>query len=399
MSRVTHGKVHGVEIPTRFIDDGRARGTHGERVDRLAPYLMRTDPLADAVVAAFDELRPGEGFAQIEAALAHGIDRIESPHPTIVALFREVDRIPPWVDFTTIDRAGELLLRAGAFGGLILGLQSLPHGYASPGGNKPLALSGRLVEQAPRRLSETSRFLHAVCLPGGIRRDAEGFAICVKVRVMHARVRRLLRQSGKWQTRAWGEPINQHDMVATTMLFSIVLLDGLRKLGFHVTPVESQRYVQLWRYVGWLLGTDYELLFATEAEGLKLADLIMRTQGPPDADSRALTKALLESGRAGAMSAHERKLTERMAPFAFALSRFLLGRELADSLEIPRSRLEPLMPVLRSAVSLFDSARSRLSMLDAFAVQVGSRYWEDVVTRGLGERAIDFAPPVALRPA
>lgn len=360
---------------------------------------MRTDPLADAVVEAFDEIGARRAFSQIEAATENGIARVKDAHPAIVALFREVERLPPWVDFGVIDRAGELLLRSGAFGGLILGLQSLPYGYASPAGNKPLAFSGRLTEQAPRRLSETSRFVHAVCLPGGMRRGAEGYSICVKVRIMHAQVRRLLWRSGKWNAEQWGEPINQHDMVATTMLFSLVVLDGLRKLGFRVKANEAQRYIQLWRYVGWLLGTDYELLFATESEGLKLADLIMKTQAPPDDDSRALTKALFESGKRGARSPQERKRAERMAPVAFAMSRYLLGAELGDQLAIPRSRLERLMPVLRLAIRTFDGARSRMHLLDMAAVILGSRYWEDVVNRGLGPRGTDFAPPVALGPA
>lgn len=385
--------------PTRFIDDGRARSAHGERVDRLAPYLMQTDPLADAAVAAFDELKPGEGFAQLERALAVGIRRVPDAHPAIAALFREVERVPLWVDFGVVDRAGELLLRSGAFGGLILGLQSLPHGYASPGGNKPLAISGRLTEQAPRRLSETSRFVHAVCLPGGLRRGGEGFSICVKVRVMHARVRRLLWQSGRWDRDAWGEPINQHDMVATSMLFSLVVLDGLRKLGFRVTPIEAQRYVHLWRYVAWLLGTDVELLFATEAEGLKLADLIMKTQGPPDEDSRALTKALFESGKRNAKGERDRKRAERMAPVAHAIARHLLGGELADALGVPKSRLVRAVPALRFLIRAFDGARGRVHLLDMAAVQIGSRYWEDVVARGLGAHPADFAPPGALRPA
>jgi ER-bound oxygenase mpaB/B'/Rubber oxygenase, catalytic domain len=360
---------------------------------------MRTDPLADAAVAAFDELPQGGGFAQIEHALAHPSRSRSAMHPAIAALMCEVERVPAWVDFNTIDRAGELLLRAGAFGGLILGLQALPWGYASPAGNKPLALSGRLVEQAPRRLSETSRFVHAVCLPGGLRREADGFAICVKVRIMHARVRRLLWRSGKWKREVWGEPINQHDMAATTMLFSLVVLDGMRKLGFHVTDAEAQRYVQLWRYVGFLLGTDYELLYGTEAEGLKLADLIMQMQGPPDDDGRALTKALLEAGRRGARDPRERQRATRMAPFAYSLSRYLLGREMADSLGIPRSRLDPLMPLLRTSIRLFDGARARLRLVDALAVQLGSQYWEGVIAHGLGERPADFVPPAVLRSA
>ena len=348
-----------MERPARFIDDGRARSTHGERVDRFAPYLLRTDPLADAV-AAIDDVG-----SQIDDALSRGVARVPDVHPAVAALFREVERVPVWVDFGAIDRAGELLFRAGAFGGLVLGLQSLPYGYASPGGNKPLALSGRLVEQAPRRLAETSRFVHAVCMPGGMRRGASGLAECVRVRVMHARIRRALWASGKWNRDAWGEPINQHDMVATNLLFSIVVLDGLRKLGFHVSAVEAQRYVQLWRYVGYVLGTDPDVAFATEAEGLKLADLIMKTQGPPDDDSRALTKALFDSGRG-------------RVRVAYAISRYLLGAELADALAIPSTRLANAMPAVRLVVRAFDGVRARVHLLDAAAVQLGSRYWEQV---------------------
>jgi len=369
---------------------------HGARVDRMASYLLRTDPLADAAVEAFDALAVGVGFSQLERAIVRGVDDVRDAHPAIVALMRQVERVPPWVDFATVDRAGEVLLRAGAFGGLILGLQSLPYGYASPGGNKPLAFSGRLTEQAPRRLSETSRFVHAVCSPGGLRRRGDAFGICVKVRVMHARVRRLLWRSGKWDRDAWGEPINQHDMLATTMLFSLVVLDGLRKLGFRVSDAEAQRYVHLWRYVGWLLGTDEDLLFATEAEGLRLADLIMKTQGPPDEDSRALTKALFEAGERGAKTEEDRRHVERMTPVVYALAHHLLGRELADALGVPRSRLAPFMPALRLAIRALDGVRERVHVLDLAAVQIGARYWEDVVERGLGARGADFAPPRAL---
>ncbi len=383
-------------IPTRFLATTAARAAHGDRVDRLAPYLLRTDPLADAVVSAFDEMPPGAGWRQVEAALARGVASVPDAHPAVRALFEAVERVPPWVDWGTLDRGGEVLLRAGYFGGLILGLQSLPYGYASPGGNKPLAMSGRLMEQAPRRLTETGRFVHAVCLPGGMRRGADGFCIAVRVRLVHAHVRRLLEDSGRWDADAWGAPINQHDMVATTMLFSLVVLAGLRKLGFRVTVAEAQRYVQLWRYVGSVLGVDPELLPPTEQDGLKLADLIVRTQGEPDADSRALTAALMEVGRRRARTDAERRRAARMAPVARGISRRLLGAELADKLGIPRSRLTPLFPALRGVIAAVERVRSLSSLLDAYAVQLGTRYWEDMLERGLAGVPADFRPPSSL---
>ena len=357
---------------------------------------MRTDPLADAAVAAFDEMPPGAGFEQVQRAASRGIAAVPEAHPAIAALMRAVERVPPWVDWAAIDRGGEVLLRSGAFGGMVLGVQALPYGYAAPAGNKPLTLSGRLMEQAPRRLSETARFVHAVCMPSGLRRGADGYVTCIKVRVMHAQVRRLLWESGKWQRDEWGEPINQHDMVATTLLFSGVVLDGLRKLGFRISAAESQRYMHLWRYVGWLLGTDLELLPVTEADALKLGDLIMRTQERPDDDSRALTRALFDAGQRGAHSERERARAAKMQPIAIALSRALLGSELADELGIARTRLVHLVPVLRAAVRLVEGVRSRVHLFDSVALSVGSHYWTEVVERGLGDEPAEYAPPQAL---
>jgi hypothetical protein len=384
-------------IPSRYIDSPRARAEHGDRIDRLAPWLLRVDPLADDVVRdVMKALPPGRGWAQIERVLANGIANVPDAHPSVRALFESVEQVPAWVDWKTIDRAGALLLRTGYFGGLVLGIQSLPYGYASPGGNKPLAFSGRLREQAPRRLTETARFVHTVCLPGELRPHRQGFAITIKVRLMHAQVRRLLWDSGKWNREAWGEPINQHDMAATTMLFSIVVLDGIRKLGFRVTRDEAEDYVQLWRYVGWLLGSANELLPTSEREAHRLADLIMATQAPPDEDARALTKALLDSGRQAARNDEELKQYERLKYFTRAVSWRLLGEDLASSLGVPRSPAEPLFPVLRGIIGAAERVREVSPRLRAFAVRQGDVYWQRLIDEGLRGKPVDFHPPTKL---
>lgn len=389
-----------MKIPTRYVDSSEARREHGDRVDRLAPWLLRVDPLADDVVR--DVLKgqaPGRGWAQVERALEHGIDGVRDAPPALRALFDTVERAPTWVDWKTIDRAGALLLRTGYWGGLVLGIQSLPYGYASPGGNKPLAFSGRLREQAPRRLTETARFVHSVCLPGELRPRREGFAITIKVRLMHAQVRRLLWDSGRWNTEAWGEPINQHDMAATTMLFSIVVLDGIRKLGFRVTPEEGEDYVQLWRYVGWLMGCADELLPTSERDAHRLAHLIMTTQAPPDEDARALTKALMESGRQAAQTPEELKQFERLKYFTRAVSWRLLGDELAGKLGVPRSPLEPLFPVLRGVIGATERVRELSPRLRAFAVRQGDVYWQRLIEQGLRGKPVEFHPPTKLATA
>ena len=359
---------------------------------------MRTDPLADDFISATKELPPGVAWRQLDRALTMGVDDVPNVHPALVALMRSVERVPPWVDWRVLDKGGEVLLRAGYFGGLVLGVLSLPYGYASPGGNKPLAFSGRLTQQAPRRLGETGRFVQAVAMPGGLHRASDGFAITLKVRLMHAKVRRLLWDSGKWNARAWGEPINQHDMVATTMLFSITVIDGLRKLGFRIDKREADAYVQLWKYAGWLIGVDLELLPTTEEEAWRLSRLILATQGQPDEDSRALTKALIEVGKTAATTPEEKKRAERIAPITRTISRALMGDAMADSLGIPKYRLPMVMPMLRTAVGAVESARSRSHLVDAYAVVSGTNYWRELVKQGLSGRPADFAAPSSLLP-
>ncbi len=365
-------------------------------MDRLAPYLMRTDPLADDVVSAMTELPTGVGWQQVDRALASGIESVPDAHPAIVSLLRSLDRVPPWVDWRVLDKGGEVLLRSGYFGGLVLGVLALPYGYASPGGNKPLAFSGRLTQHAPRRLGETGRFVQAVAMPGGLQRKSDGFAITVKVRLMHAKVRRLLWDSGRWDAGAWGEPINQHDMVATTMLFSVTVLDGLRKLGFRIDKREADAYVQLWKYAGWLIGVDLELLPSTEEEAWTFSKLILATQGEADADSRSLTKALLEVGTTAATTPQEKRRAERIAPITRTISRALMGDEMADGLGIPKYRLPMVMPMLRAAVGTIESARSRSHLIDAYAVVSGTKYWRELVRQGLSGRPADFAAPSSL---
>src|SRR5207253_876560 len=84
------------------------------------------------------------------------------------------ERIPAWVDWSLVDHGGEVLMRAGPLGGTVLGAESLVYGYCSPGGNKPLVMSGRLRQQAARRLNETARFVHATSLPRGLRPPSTG---------------------------------------------------------------------------------------------------------------------------------------------------------------------------------------------------------------------------------
>ncbi len=362
----------------------------GAVAERLFDALQEEDPLADEAVAALDG-RPPE---VLDAALRG--DLVEAPN----ALRRLVDAcavLPAWLDAERAEAAGRLLFRSGPAGGITLGAKSLIAGYCSPGGNKPLAFSGQLEAQVSRRLAETGRFVALTCTRGALRPFAEGWRVTLRVRLMHARIRRLLWRSGRWSREAWGAPINQHDMVATSLLFSVVFLDGVRSFGVPVDRQEGDGFVHLWRWSGWLTGAREELLPRDEAEGGRLMELIALTQGPPDEDSRRLANALLESPR-GAPGQFDR-LTEWHVALGQGFCRALLGESLADQLGLPRTRWRHVVPAIRTVLTVGhrltpEPVRRRLAER---SVARGERYWERNVELGLAGAAPRFDLPVALR--
>ena len=153
---------------------------------------------------------------------------------------------------------------------------------------------------------------------------------------MHAQVRRLLVESGRWDAARWSAPINQHDMLATILLFSQVFLDGLRLLGLRVTRAEGDDFIHLWRVIGWLIGVDADLLPDDERDAQAWSEAILLTQGPPDDDSRALVAALLRSpAQAATTPAEHRRALARMR-LSRQLSRHLLGPALAAAAAVGR---------------------------------------------------------------
>jgi len=383
-------------VPSRYTHLDSARARFGDRVDRLAPYLLQSDLLADAVIEAFEGLPPRSGWAMLEQGLAKGIAAVPDAPEALRALFAEIDHVPVWVDWRTIDRGGELLFRTGIIGGIVLGAKSLVLGYVSPAGNKPLVLSGRLQQQAARRLNETSRFVQAVCRPDGLRRHGDGLAITVKVRLMHAQVRRMILRSGRWDGDRWGLPINQHDMAGTQLLFSIAVLEGLRDFGFRIPSDEAESYMHLWRYVSRLIGVDPEISVTSELDARALAELIAATQEPPDDDSRALVRALLDSPQETAKTDEARRRAVLTTHLGQGFVRGLLGEEMADALGVPRTPWRYAMEVARAATRAAEVARETVPGARGALVDAGHRYWDRVVQIGLAGATAEFRLPERL---
>jgi mpaB/rubber oxygenase-like protein len=365
----------------------------GDLGDRLVPYLERADPAADLVVAELSALPHDAQQSLIARALAG--DDAGAPE-SLRALVESARQVPPWLDWARLKRANEVFLRPGLLGGLALGLCSLVHGYAAPAGNKPLAFSGRLTNQADRRLAETGKFVSAVTAIDGLRPGALGWQLVLRVRLMHAKVRKLVLATGRWSHVDYAHPINQHDMLATILLFSWVFVDAIRRLGVEVTEAEADDYQHLFRWVGELIGVDPELLPATQAEAERLASFIRLTQGPPDADSRALVAALLGGPLRAARTAKQRERALRQVAISTGLCRSLIGDELADALHLKRDFNRHWATGVRATLHVLEALRRNLPPLNGFVRTLGDRYWQHTIARGLAGVPARYEMPDAL---
>ncbi len=366
--------------PTRFLCAAPSL-----REARLASFLSLGDPLADAAIEALTPFARPEQEALIARTLSLSPGTLPPP---LLHLHQALREGPLWFDEARANAGGEVLLRHGLLSGLVLGFKSLVLGYCSPAGNKPLVFSGRLTADVNRRLAETARFVEAVSHPRGLRFGAPGFTTTVRVRLIHARIRHALRHAPSWKTAEWGTPINQYDMAGTVLLFSSVLLEGLRDLGASVSADEEDAVLHQWRAIGRLMGVEDELLATSPAEARATWAMLEATQGLPDVDSRKLTHALILDGA-------ERGAPPAAIDFGYGLCRHLVGPRYADALELPRSAWDVAPLALRRLVRPIDEATRRFPAVRAQALRWGARHWRRTVELTFGQNEVRFELPTS----
>jgi hypothetical protein len=378
-------------VPAAYTNFAVARQKHGARADKYVQLLQHADPLADAVVEVFAQMGDEEWRRMLDVALNSGIDAVSDAPQSLRALFAQLDHVPFWLDREQSNLGGATFLRC-RLGFVALAMMSLPLIYSWPAGNKPLALSGHLVHRASQRLKDTTRYVFAISQPDGLSRFSEGFKMTVKVRLIHSQVRRLLRQSGQWREDLWGAPINQCHMAGTNLLFSVGVLDALRRIGYLFKAAEREALIHLWRYAGYLLGVEDELLVAGEWEGHRLLDLIFTFEPKPDDDSRALVHALVQTSFDYVRSFKAARPCS--TNLCYGISRALIGDERAEALGYPKTLWRWFVPAIWPATRLIETARCLSPAVQALAKVAGPKAFRHLLSeRGLKGRAGEFLLP------
>lgn len=325
--------------PTHARHLDAARDRFGAVGAAWADGLWVGDPPADALAADLAVLGRRAGMVLVERALRDGVAAVPEAPDSLHAFFAEIDRVPDWVDFDQLDRAGDHLARQSLQLGLVLAAASLMVGYTNPAAARPLILTGRLVGNAGVRNLEVGDWLREVTTPGGLRRDGLGLERTVRVRLIHAMVRRRL--AGRWDSDALGTPVSQPYMAHTLSEFGCIALDGMKVLGARYTASERADIYALWRYVGYLSGVQEPLLPRDEHEQRVVQELYQLTRPEVDDDSRALVRGLVDDYLvpevAELFPARPGLLRTSAPSLVHGLVRALVGDDLADELGIRRT--------------------------------------------------------------
>ncbi|MEY4549662.1 MAG: hypothetical protein RL685_5857 [Pseudomonadota bacterium] len=253
----------------------------------LDVFRQRTDPVLDALLATL----PPEEVGQMLGKLFKS-DTIPLEDERFARLCARLPPVP--VAEPAAVAAGQQLFQL--FGPeilLILGCYALPAAYAAADGVQVIYRARRLKDDGLRRLTETAQMLINVMHPGGLEPDGIGTRSARKVRLMHALVRRHVRslKEPEWSPRL-GEPINQEDLAGTLLTFSLVVLDGLRKIGAHVSPEAERGYFAVWDHLAEILGIDERLRPRDFSSAMAFAQRIAQRQFRATPEGQSLARDL-----------------------------------------------------------------------------------------------------------
>ena len=244
---------------------------------------------------------------------------------------KNATNLPPWVD-KKLMKAGSVFF-AGHSGIImsLLGLLSLPYCYTGANGSMVLYLSELIRKQTTKRLFDTAVFVWEVMAPDAFGKDGNACEEILKIRIMHAAVRYYTLQSRRWEDE-WGTPINQEDMAGTNLSFSLIVMRGLRMLGYSISRADQTAFMHIWAIVGYLIGLDEDLISENSRKAQQLDTLIKKRQFRSSDHGKELTRSLTDH----IMKVNKSKAT---ANEILGLMRYLLGQEIADMLGIEAPEL------------------------------------------------------------
>ena len=326
-----------MNIPTDYRPGyEKARAVAPDIASNYVAHTLIGDPLAEEMAEDLEEVGREEATRFIRAAMEEeGEEALRGAPESLRKFFKDAEIPPEWLDhsafspaFRMFHRNSQMILAAFVAGVLIEGFTT---NIA-----KSFIITGRVRDQGVRRLGQNNRHMIEIFLPGGLQRYGEGWKLSVRIRIVHARIRKLLKESSEeWDAEAWGTPISAAHLGYAISAFSARLLMHMKTLGADYNQEEHDSFMAVWRYSGHLMGIPGSILFRDADEALKLYDVGLMCEPHPSEESLVMAHSLINSAPliAGVTDPASR---QSLARYVYRISRGLIGKDTAESLNYPR---------------------------------------------------------------
>lgn len=309
-----------------WAPSGSVAGT-GDGADPRWIWDDVADPLMADVVARGDVPLVN---SQLRAWTKNG-QPIPADMPADVRDFmEEARRLPDWASQSKLSSSYTFTTKRGTYLGVLYGLGSGMMSTAIPHEARAVYYSKGGADMK-LRISRTAKLGYDIGAQNSYAPDGEMIVTCVKTRMVHAAVRHLLPQSGFWKQSADQTiPISQRDMMVTWHSLASFTWKKLTAWNIHVPSAEAAGYLHSWQLTAHMLGIRDEYIPATWSDALEQSQQVLDPVLEATPEGIELADILLNL----AAEADGGKMSY---PFLAAATRYMLGDQLTDSLQIPRN--------------------------------------------------------------
>ncbi len=339
------GPLLGLRKPDRelFRHLGELLTVGDEPADRLVEWMH---------TAGMSRARP-----LFESALVNGIDSIDDAPAPLREFFTEVETVPDWVDPDLIEKGARVMSSGGADGLYVARDVALLGGYQFAGFNQTLLRTGALEKGSNTRFAETTQWATDVITENGLRPQGIGYQSTLRVRLIHAMVRRHVAAMPDWEADAWGLPINQTDMAATLVGALVSPSLGVVMMGLVNRPSEYDAVAHLTRYAGWLLGVRDEFLPTSFRDAIRVLLQTSYVLSTPDETTKQLSVPMADDPLQWNYSRFPKARRKIARAQHLSVTSGFLGPAAMGTLGLPF--VPPWYPVIRFPVNIIRSIQAQ----------------------------------------
>ncbi|TNY36943.1 oxygenase MpaB family protein [Thermomonospora catenispora] len=328
------------------------------------------DEEADPIVASIIESGQVHKVNELLRQWTKNGQRLPDGLPSDLRDFIEHARqMPSWADEDKLATAFHFNEKRGLYLGVTYGFASGMMSTVIPREARAVYYSWGGSDMRDR-ITKTAKLGYDIGTEHAYEPHGEMIVTCVKTRLAHAGVRHLLPQSAHWTKVADEEiPISQADMMVTWHSLPTTVMRQLRTWKVPIPDEESEAFLHSWQVAAHMLGIKDEYIpvsweqaeaqaeqvldpiLGPTPEGIKLADILLNIATiVPDGPLKYVTRPVLS-----------------------ALTRYVLGDQIADWLKIPR---EPLWDwVFETLWEPFVAVREGLLSLERAPGALSKFYW------------------------